>query len=572
MSKWLLSASMLAVVSLATAGITCSECHAADEIKTLIPQREVQINFVDLPVPPWATVTKLAGEITNVQMANSSNAFSYPSIGLTEVELALHLKGDTFFEQGFVAAPNSDYPDFSGLGPVFNSNTCESCHQKDGRFHLPTVPVGEKIKLANSGLFLRISIENESTYQGSGGAVSKSLENMWGAPTPVPNYSDQLFQRAAARQLPIRVMNKEDDKSWASLQSGQADTWLSIEDAELVTYADGTQVQLTKPKIWVDNPYDAPDDGSVYNSIEITENAQSRLFKPDVRFSPRIGAPVFGLGLLAAIDEKAVLANANDDPKKNGGITGKPNWVYDAAKHKVCQQANDCAENPPVSLGRYGWKASTPTVKQQSLGALRGDIGVTNSMFADEAIANTDLWKQFLQKSPDFADYVNSKTTPESTLEFDEAVVFYAETLAVPARRDVDDPEVIKGAQLFELGNCIGCHRPAYTTGTNSAIPQFHNQQIYPFTDLLLHDMGEGLADGRRDFEATGREWRTMALWGIGKTKTVNPTAGFLHDGRAKTIEEAILWHGGEAEPSREFFRQLSQENRQRLLAFLQSL
>lgn len=444
--KWLFSATLIAVVSIGTAAITCVQCHAADEIDTLIPQREIQIDFSEIAVPNWATVEKLAGETTNTQTATSSNAFSDPSTGLSEAEFALHMQGDTFFEQNFVAAPNADYPDFSGLGPVFNSNSCETCHQKDGRFHLPSVPAGEKLKLANSGIFLRISIEDETTYQGSGGAIAKSAANMWGAPTAVPNFSDQLFHRAAARNLPIRADNAKDDKAWASIQSGQADVWLSIEPAELVTYADGTQVQLSKPKLWIDNPYDAPDDGTVYNSLEVSADATSRLFKPDVRLSPRIGAPVFGLGLLDAIDKKDIIANANDDNRKNGGITGKPNLVYDAQKHKICQQNNDCEENPPISIGLYGWKASTPTVAQQALSALRGDIGVTNSMFSKEAIADTDLWQAFLTKSPEFADHVKSKNSPESTAEFDKAVVFYAETLSVPARQNVDDADVIKGA------------------------------------------------------------------------------------------------------------------------------
>lgn len=565
--------SFMVVSVVFAAEITCKQCHAADEIPALIQAREIPIDFSQIPIPEWATVTRLAGEATNVDMANSSNAFSSPSIGLSEAELKLHMQGDTFFEQGFVAAPNTDFPDFSGLGPVFNSNSCESCHQKDGRFNLPSVPAGEKIKLANSGVFFRISIENESTYQGSSGSVKKSAENNWGAPTPVPDYSDQLFHRAASRQLPIRQKTTENDgNAWASIQSGQADVWLSIEKAHTVTYADGTQVALTQPKLWVDNPYDAPDDGRVFNEIAVSADAKSRLFKPDVRLSPRIGAPVFGLGLLEAIDKEDILSRINSDGRSNKGITGKPNWVYDADKHKTCMAANNCEDNPPISLGLYGWKGSTPSVKQQSMGALRGDIGVTNSMFGDEAIAGTALWNALLAADNDFANHVKASKAPESTAKFDEAIVFYAETLAVPAREHTDDPDVIKGAQLFELANCTGCHRPKYVTGSSSKIASFRNQEIYPFTDLLLHDMGEGLADNRQDFEANGREWRTTALWGIGKTKTVNASAGFLHDGRAKTIEEAILWHGGEAESSRQYFRQLSKENRQRLLKFLQSL
>ncbi len=560
---------------LAAADITCLNCHASENVQDLIDQREIQLNFNHLDIPEWAAAETLGGSLTNMLTLNSSNAFSEPVPGLSQEDFDRHIAGDAFFEQSFVPSPNQAYKDFAGLGPVFNDNACESCHQKDGRFNLPPAYLdGDKIKLSDSGIFLRISIENENTYNGIHGNVRKSADNNWDAPTAVPNFSDQLFHRASSRSAPVRSMIKDNNKNmdWTSIQSGQADVWLSVETAKTVTYADGTQIILTKPKLSVDNPYDAPDDGSVYNEITISEDAPSRLFKPDVRFSPRIGMPIHGLGLLEAIKQEDILAGENTDPRKNNGITGTANWVYDAAKHAACKTAQNCDDNPPISLGRFGWKASTPTVRQQSLGALRGDIGITNSMFQAESIEGTDLWNDYLENNTAFNTYVQNKTTAESTKTFDDNIVFYAETLAVPGRSNTNNEDIIKGAQIFKAANCNSCHKPSYITSDDHEISLFHNQKIYPFTDLLLHDMGEDLADGRRDFEANGREWKTAPLWGIGKTKTVNPLASFLHDGRAKTLEEAILWHGGEAKQSKEFFRQLSKEYRDLLIQFLQSL
>jgi CxxC motif-containing protein (DUF1111 family) len=142
----------------------------------------------------------------------------------------------------------------------------------------------------------------------------------------------------------------------------------------------------------------------------------------------------------------------------------------------------------------------------------------------------------------------------------------------VPAARDVDDPVVRAGARLFVELKCSGCHVPELKTGIQTDVPALAGQTIHPFTDLLLHDMGDALADGRPDFEASGREWRTPPLWGIGLTEVVNRHTRFLHDGRARSIEEAVLWHGGEAESSRTSFTRLPKSDRDALLRFLQSL
>jgi CxxC motif-containing protein (DUF1111 family) len=151
-------------------------------------------------------------------------------------------------------------------------------------------------------------------------------------------------------------------------------------------------------------------------------------------------------------------------------------------------------------------------------------------------------------------------------------LVFYTRALGVPARRNIDDPIVRHGEQLFAQTQCAVCHVPEMKTGAYPEFPQLGNQSIHPYTDLLLHDMGEDLADGRPDYLAGARDWRTPPLWGIGLSAKVNGNAMLLHDGRARTLTEAVLWHGGEAERSREAFRVMQAADRAALLAFLESL
>jgi CxxC motif-containing protein (DUF1111 family) len=313
-------------------------------------------------------------------------------------------------------------------------------------------------------------------------------------------------------------------------------------------YPDGTTAELSKPVYRVDNPYDMQADAGGAKS--------SRLLASDVRFSPRMGMPMFGLGLLEAIPESDILRLAKADHGEEG-VHGKPNFVFDRLKAKK-------ADPYPVSLGRFGLKASTPSVAQQSLGALNGDIGVTNWLFPVESIASTRLFDDFVVRTGWSQKIEADDATAES-------LVFYSRTLAVPPRRAADEPDVIQGGRRFSEIRCVSCHVPSFTTGP-SDIKSLAGQKIFPFTDLLLHDMGEGLADHRRDFDADGRQWKTRPLWGIGLTQVVNPRAGFLHDGRARSLEEAILWHDGEARFSRDRFAALSLSERRQVIAFLKSL
>ena len=265
-----------------------------------------------------------------------------------------------------------------------------------------------------------------------------------------------------------------------------------------------------------------------------------------VLLSARMAPPVFGRGLLEAISESDILALSDPSDADGDGISGRPNYVHNFRTGRT-------------ELGRFGLKANNPDILQQVASAYNEDMGVTSPYFPRESV-----WSQPQHDGRD--------DDPEIARETLDITTFYIQTLAVPARRNWDDPQVVRGEILFESTGCAGCHTTTFRTGSHE-IPSLSGQVIHPYTDMLLHDMGEALADHRPDFEATGREWKTPALWGLGLTETVNGSPpGFLHDGRAATLLEAIMFHGGEAKRSREAVRRLSTENREALLSFLRSL
>ena len=542
MNSLMKPSALLAALTLAQT-LALSGCGGSgDEIAVPAPEKVY---------PDYTQVTALGGDTTTFDASSSGHGYSTPAVNLSEAQLAQHLSGDLNFETAFTTAPNEEHPELDGLGPVFNNADCNSCHQRDGRNSTPIVPAGQaRIKLGSeSGIFLRISKAPDQA------CLEPSAENNYCAPIPVPNFGTQLFHRG--------VLKARED--WQqNLFGGQADVYLSFEQKR-VTYPDGTEVTLKRPLFTVENPFDAP--GERLNSSNVT----SELLQSDVLMGWRNGMPVFGLGLLEAIPEASIMALVDENDADGDGISGRANLVFDAVKAQR-------GDSHPVSLGRFGWKANTPSVRVQSLGALRGDIGITNPLFPEESIAGSSMHDSYLARTGFVDTGSGVDGEPEASAEFSDDVVFYAETLAVPARRQVDDAKVREGARLFELVNCSGCHQPKFVTKSSGEIgglpmiAALKGQTIYPFSDMLLHDMGEGLSDGRPDFLASGSEWRTRPLWGIGLTQTVNPQAGFLHDGRAASVEEAILWHGGEAQASTDKFMALTQKERAQLLAFVMSL
>lgn len=293
-------------------------------------------------------------------------------------------------------------------------------------------------------------------------------------------------------------------------------------------------------------------DGSTYSLRKPTYRIVSGPPLPEQTLvSPRVASPLHGLGLLEAIPEAAILEAVDPEDRNGDGISGRANRVWNPERQRT-------------EMGRFGWKANQPDLRSQTAAAFHGDIGITSSIHPEQPLTETQrtaLTGIYFDPEPELDD---------KTLD---RVVVYLQTLAPPARRNLDDPAVVRGKELFVQANCSGCHTPEWETAPEfPRIPELAGQTIRPYTDLLLHDMGPGLADGRPDFEADGSEWRTPPLWGIGLTKAVNGHTFFLHDGRARNLEEAILWHGGEAGAAKEFYRSLPEEDREAMVAFLNSL
>jgi CxxC motif-containing protein (DUF1111 family) len=276
----------------------------------------------------------------------------------------------------------------------------------------------------------------------------------------------------------------------------------------------------------------------------------------DVMVSPRIAPQLIGVGLLEAIPEAEILGNAENQTAKGGTIKGTANQVWDAFAQKMM-------------LGRFGWKANVATIAHQTAGAFNGDIGITSSLFPNEACLPA-------QKDCLAAPKGSQGKTPEIDDKTFSDVVFYQATLAPPARRAPGDKHVLRGQKLFEQAQCAVCHRPSYVTAEapNPTLSSkaLNGQTIWPYTDLLLHEMGDDLTDGRPDFAASGKQWKTPPLWGIGLIKDVNGHNRLLHDGRARGVMEAILWHGGESEDSRKQVLKMNQRDREALIKFVESL
>jgi CxxC motif-containing protein (DUF1111 family) len=305
-----------------------------------------------------------------------------------------------------------------------------------------------------------------------------------------------------------------------------------------VTLADGTPVSLRAPTYaFTDPAYGAPAKG--------------------IMLSPRVAPQMIGLGLLEAIPAADILALADEDDTNGDGISGRPQIV-------------PSAEFGVPMLGRFGLKGGAPTVREQSAGAFSGDMGLSSTLHPSPSGDCTAAQPACLDaphgQEPGIRDGLEVDT------ESLDLVTFYARNLGVPERRDVDAPEVLRGKEVFYSLNCQGCHMPKYVTHRLDGQPEQSFQLIWPYTDLLLHDMGPGLADDRPEGRATGSEWKTAPLWGIGLTEAVSGHSQFLHDGRARSLLEAILWHGGEAQGQRDAVVNLSTEEREALLTFLGSL
>ncbi len=440
------------------------------------------------------TEWKSGGDTTVID--TSHNAFSMPAANIDLMKRLDFSVGNSFFRNPWVASPATTTAR-DGLGPLLNTNACQNCHIKDGRGHAPLPKDDNAVSM-----LIRLSIPAVTEQQ-------KTLEAKEGV-VPDPVYGGQLQDFAIPG---VKAEGKIEVKY----------------TTHTLSFEDGETIELRKPRFSIDQ--------LAYGAMH-----------PDIMMSPRVAPPMIGLGLLEAIDEKDILAQADPLDKDQNGISGKANRVWSV-------------EQDRFMLGRFGWKAGQPSLAQQNAGAFNGDMGITSNLFPKDHC--TDRQKACL-KAPNGGEFEATEKTLAS-------VLFYTRSLAVPARRDADKEEVLKGKAIFNRVGCSGCHTPTYKTGQH-AEPHLVKQVIWPYTDMLLHDMGPELADGRPEYEANGQEWRTPPLWGVGLTQNVNGHTEFLHDGRARNLMEAILWHGGEAKSSQQKVLGLKKSDRKSLIAFLESL
>jgi CxxC motif-containing protein (DUF1111 family) len=335
-----------------------------------------------------------------------------------------------------------------------------------------------------------------------------------GGPRPEPAYGDQLNEFGIPG-VP-----------------GEGEAFLEWE-TRLERLADGVTVELRWPKIGF-------------------RRLAFGALHPQTMTSARVAPPLFGLGLLEAVPEADILALARAQKAARQGVAGQPNRVWDAARQRQV-------------LGRFGWKANQPTVRQQIAGALAGDMGITTELSSEPNCPPA-------QKACAAIREKIGEQHPELSARDLDDMTFYHYVLAAPEPRGQDKAPARQGKALFAAAGCGSCHQPELKTGPFPAFPALAGQTIHPYTDLLLHDMGPGLADNRPDFKASGRQWRTPPLWGLGLLQTVNEHSALLHDGRARNILEAILWHDGEGKNAKEAVRRMSASDREALLEFLRSL
>lgn len=339
--------------------------------------------------------------------------------------------------------------------------------------------------------------------------VASLGEDIHGGPMPLEGFGIQIQDQAIAGVEPEASFNIQ---------------WETKE----IKLSDGEIVYLRKPAIQIKQSY-IP-------------------FPTEYLSSLRMARPNYGMGLLEAIEGNSILKNQDIQDADGDGVSGKANYVYDPISKSI-------------QLGRIGWKAGVPNIKTQVAKAFNEDIGVTSSLFPlKNAWGQTQMSKISNTSKLDVADSVI------------HAVAFYMKSLTVPARRNIADLDVIQGKKIFQQIGCNKCHVQYHNTKVDVTFPQLSNLIIQPFTDMLLHNMGPDLADNLSEYLANGNEWRTPPLWGISLTKKVNGNQFFLHDGRARTLLEAILWHGGEAEAVKSQVIQMSKSDRDKLIKFIESL
>lgn len=504
------SAAWVAVVVLSS--LCLANAAGSDELPTsrgdLTPDDLARVQAITRPTTDFTKPEQfelLPAGAGTTKKRPNQDAFSQSSANITFEEEGTFKLGNGIFRKVWVSSPSSTQAS-DGLGPLFNARACQSCHLKDGRGHPP-----EGLADATS-MFFRLARE-ASTDEERAAQASGAVLNF-----PDPVYGGQL------QDLAVPGLAGE----------GR----MKIDYTEIpVTLGDGTIVSLRKP------------------SYSVTDLAYGPM-DPSTTLSPRVTPQMIGLGLVEQIHPADILANADEEDANGDGVSGRPNIVRDEQSGKL-------------ALGLFGWKAQTPSIRQQTADAFAGDIGISTPEvprdFGDCTAAETKCLSMPTGVQPRLGDV----EAPPPVMDL---VTFYSQNLAVPARRDINKAEVLAGKKAFYETGCVACHTPKFVTRRDAPNKAQAFQLIWPYSDFLLHDLGEGLADGQPVGKASGSEWRTPPLWGIGLTERVSGHTFFLHDGRARNLTEAILWHGGEAQKARDGFAALPSTDRAALIKFLESL
>ncbi len=435
-------------------------------------------------------------------------SFELPAKNLNKADLPMFHAGKALARQPWIKAPTVTFKR-DGLGPLFNARTCLMCHVNGGR---GVMPVAGDVRLDTA--FLRLSIPGFDEVHG---VIDE------------PMYGDQLQTQSTSLAHMFRHLKDADLKHSVAPEAYIFPNW----SESSFTYPDGTKINLREP------------------DVKITNLGYGKMH-PDTMMGLRNAPPIQGVGLLETIKQADIDKLVDENDADGNGISGRLNKVWDFEKNKTV-------------AGRFGLKANKASVRLQTAGAFHGDIGLSNPIFSSQSCTD----KQVDCKNEITGNDKEGTEIDENQLTM---VVNFIKNIGVPKRRNPGKKSVMAGRSLFYQTGCAECHHPSYTTGKDKDFPHLANQVIWPYTDLLLHDMGQGLADGRPDYLATGSEWKTPPLWGVGLSKQVNGAQNFLHDGRARSVEEAIIWHGGEAEQTKQKFVSLDKMQREKLIEFVNSL
>lgn len=440
-------------------------------------------------------------------IANTSrpdaDAFQRPFTNLSAEQKFNHSLGRSLFEKFWVASPSSTTAS-DGLGPLYNARSCHSCHLNNAKGHAPT---NLQSAVSVPSFFVRLKTWPRPIDFDPKSAVSGD-----------PVYGTQLQTLSTTQLAP------------------EADLVVKYE-YQTRLFSDGTPIQLRRPTYQLDKFGYGP-------------------LNPNTVLSGRVSPALTGVGLIDALDDATIQANADENDSDGDGISGRTNTVWD----KI---------NQTWRLGRFGWKATVATLSEQNQSAFNGDLGLSTPLVTSPYGDCTSAQTACLNLENGNSEHLDNLEVSNKVM----ALVNQFSALSAPSKiRNLADKKFMQGKLVFDELNCAGCHTPKLTTGSQTEFSVLANKTFYPFSDFLLHDMGPDLADTGREFDANGQEWRTAPLWGNALNKTTSGRESYLHDGRARNLIEAIAWHGGEAKQSQESFLTLNKTQRSDLIYFLESL